>query len=190
MNLLVIDQTDNWQKSLWLEILNSPQVTGLQYIDLVGQSVNSTMEYMVQGTAYEGGGFLTEMPFSWLINRHINEYLKNTSEEPLPDGQGILVLLTNELFYSFCNRRFSFIANCFYKNQVFHLMVYFFYHTVSFVVLLIEKYTWHNVLFCLFWCVWYGLSITLMVLDMISFIVHYGDWFVLDTYYSEHMIIF
>lgn len=72
----------------WLEILNSPQVTGLHYIDFFAQSYRTATEYMVQSTAYEGGAFQAKLPFSWIIYSHIDEILKYTSEEPQPQGQG------------------------------------------------------------------------------------------------------
>ncbi|CAC5422253.1 RNF213 [Mytilus coruscus] len=87
MNIIACDQVENWQRFLWLEILNSPQVTGLHYIDFVAQSYRTTTEYMVQGTAYEGGDFQAKVPFSWIIYSHIDDILKSTSEEPQPHGQ-------------------------------------------------------------------------------------------------------
>lgn len=79
MNIVISEQAHHWQRFVWLNILNCPQVTQLHYTHSMG-------EHVVQGTAYEGGGFLAGMPFSWLIYNQIDEIMKTTFEEPGSHG--------------------------------------------------------------------------------------------------------
>lgn len=80
MNIVISEHAHHWQRSVWLKILNCPHVTQLHYThQMMG-------EHVVQGTAFEGGGFLAGMPFSWLIYRQIDEIIKTTFEEPGSQG--------------------------------------------------------------------------------------------------------
>ena len=81
MNIIVNEESQNWQRFLWIEILNCPPVTQLQNIDF------AVSEFVVQGTAYEGGYFSAAMPYSWLIYRHIEQLLKISFEEPQSQGK-------------------------------------------------------------------------------------------------------
>ncbi|XP_076109129.1 E3 ubiquitin-protein ligase rnf213-alpha-like [Mytilus galloprovincialis] len=87
MNIVISEQAHHWQRFVWLNILNCPQVTQLHYTHSMG-------EHVVQGTAYEGGGFLAGMPFSWLIYNQIDEIMKTTFEEPgSHENHGLLELV-------------------------------------------------------------------------------------------------
>lgn len=107
MNLFVNDEAENWQKVLWLQIVNSPRVTGMQYIDLMGQHFVSRIEYMVQSTAFAEEEFVARMPFSWLIYETIDEYLQKTIEEAQLKGEGMDIMFFI-LYYVCC----SFTLGC------------------------------------------------------------------------------
>lgn len=81
MNIIVNEESQNWKRFLWIEILNCPLVTQLQNIDF------AVSEFVVQGTAYEGGYFSAAMPYSWLIYRYIEQLLKISFEEPQSQGK-------------------------------------------------------------------------------------------------------
>ncbi|CAG2226879.1 RNF213 [Mytilus edulis] len=106
LNIIACDQVEHWMIIFWLEILNSPRVTGLHYnIDFFAQSYQTSTEYMVQSTAYEGGAFQAKLPFSWIIFSLIDKILKYTSEEQQPQGQVApssydLVMLAASIFES------------------------------------------------------------------------------------------
>ncbi|XP_071137105.1 E3 ubiquitin-protein ligase rnf213-alpha-like [Mytilus edulis] len=94
MNIVMSEQAHHWQKFAWLEILNCPQVTQLHYTHSPNLPHQMMAEHVVQGTAYEGGGFLAGMPFSWLIYRQIEEIMKTTFEEPgIHENHGMLKLV-------------------------------------------------------------------------------------------------
>ncbi|CAC5380698.1 RNF213 [Mytilus coruscus] len=82
MNIVMSEQAHHWQRFVWLNILNCPHVTQLHYTHSFSLPHQMMAEHVVQGTAYEGGGFLAGMPFSWLIYSQIDEIIKTTFEEP------------------------------------------------------------------------------------------------------------
>lgn len=63
-----------WKTRLWLDVLNSPNVTELKYADLLIQKQNTMLpEFRVEGTSYKGLTFGAKMPFSWLIFKLIDK---------------------------------------------------------------------------------------------------------------------
>ena len=76
------EKSGDWQKFLWVEFLNIPQLTQMQYSDCTNHTGHLLSEYLVQGTSFEGGFFNAVMPFSWILYKHIDEVVKATAEEP------------------------------------------------------------------------------------------------------------
>ena len=71
----------SWKYKLWLEIINSPAVTRMEYSMVVSpRNQKELPEVMVNGTGCDGQMFCALMPFSWLIYRFIDQMIRTSKE--------------------------------------------------------------------------------------------------------------
>ncbi|XP_052086034.1 E3 ubiquitin-protein ligase RNF213-like [Mytilus californianus] len=75
------EQKQKWQTELWLQIINDPELTQLNYTTIVSPKQQQELsEYVVKTTSSTGRVFSAVMPFSWLIYNQIDEVLVNTKK--------------------------------------------------------------------------------------------------------------
>lgn len=77
LDLLIKRNPSSWEHTLWLEIINNPSATQIEYAMVVSPKKQDELpEVMVKGTGCDGLKFNALMPFSWLIYRLINQFLR------------------------------------------------------------------------------------------------------------------
>ncbi|CAG2194992.1 RNF213 [Mytilus edulis] len=82
-NLDILINEHDWKRKIWLQILNSPTATGLQYGDLLNQKSNKMLsEFVAEVTSYDGKFFTGRLPFSWIIQRFIETLWTHILKRP------------------------------------------------------------------------------------------------------------
>ncbi|XP_062600033.1 E3 ubiquitin-protein ligase rnf213-alpha-like, partial [Saccostrea cucullata] len=81
LDLLIKTDPDTWQHKLWLEIINDPSVTQIEYSMIVSPKRQQELpEVMVRGTGCDGQKFTAQMPFSWLIYNQIDRTMRTSQD--------------------------------------------------------------------------------------------------------------
>lgn len=79
LDLLIQRDPSSWEHILWLEIINNPSATQIEYSMVVSPKKQEELpEVMVKGTGCDGLKFKALMPFSWLIFRLIDRILRTS----------------------------------------------------------------------------------------------------------------
>ncbi|XP_062573630.1 E3 ubiquitin-protein ligase rnf213-alpha-like, partial [Saccostrea cucullata] len=72
LDLLIKTDPDTWQHKLWLEIINEPSATHIEYSVIMSPKRQQELpEMIVRGTGCDGQKFSAQVPFSWLIYKMI-----------------------------------------------------------------------------------------------------------------------
>jgi hypothetical protein len=81
LDLLIQTEPNSWKHQVWLEIINDPSATGIEYSMIVSPKKQQELpEVMVKGTRCDGGKFRARMPFSWLIYRLIDRIIRTSQD--------------------------------------------------------------------------------------------------------------
>lgn len=79
LDILIKKDQRSWEYKLWLEIINNPSATQIEYSIVVSPKNKEELpEVMVKGTGCDGQQFNASMPFSWLIYKHIDQILRTS----------------------------------------------------------------------------------------------------------------
>uniref|UniRef100_A0A8W8MG84 B box-type domain-containing protein n=1 Tax=Magallana gigas TaxID=29159 RepID=A0A8W8MG84_MAGGI len=79
LDLLIQRDPSSWEHKLWLEIINNPSATQIEYSMVVSPKKQEELpEVIVKGTGCDGLKFKALMPFSWLIYRLIDQILRTS----------------------------------------------------------------------------------------------------------------
>nr|XP_034331576.1 E3 ubiquitin-protein ligase rnf213-alpha [Crassostrea gigas] len=79
LDLLIQKEPSSWEHKLWLEIINNPSATQIEYSMVVSPKDREELpEVIVKGTGFDGIKFKAMMPFSWLIYRLIDQILRTS----------------------------------------------------------------------------------------------------------------
>eukprot|EP00105_Crassostrea_gigas_P007930 XP_011422347.1 PREDICTED: E3 ubiquitin-protein ligase rnf213-alpha isoform X2 [Crassostrea gigas] len=79
LDLLIQKEPSYWEHILWLEIINKPSATQIEYSMVVSPKKQEELpEVIVKGTGCDGLKFNALMPFSWLIYRLIDRILRTS----------------------------------------------------------------------------------------------------------------
>nr|XP_022293483.1 E3 ubiquitin-protein ligase rnf213-alpha-like isoform X1 [Crassostrea virginica] len=97
LDLLIQKEPNSWEYKLWLEIINNPSATRIEYSMVVSPKTQQELsEVMVRGTGCDGQTFQPLMPFSWLIYRFIDQMMRTTQEvEKHESGQEMIQRVSN-----------------------------------------------------------------------------------------------
>lgn len=114
LDLLIQTDPNSWKHNVWLEIINDPSATGIEYSMIVSPKKQQELpEVVVKGTGCEGKKFRARMPFSWLIYKLIDRIIR-TSQDVDKHGKSTdcgvqSVRFLGGLLYD--------ILNLYYKNK-------------------------------------------------------------------------
>ncbi|XP_061169263.1 E3 ubiquitin-protein ligase RNF213-like isoform X1 [Saccostrea echinata] len=86
LDLLIKTDSDTWEHRLWLEIINDPSATQIEYSMIVSPKRQQELpEVMVRGTGCDGQKFTAQMPFSWLIYKLIDRTMRTSQDIEKPE---------------------------------------------------------------------------------------------------------
>ncbi|XP_061169274.1 E3 ubiquitin-protein ligase rnf213-alpha-like [Saccostrea echinata] len=96
LDLLIKTDSDTWENKLWLEIINDPSATQIEYSMIVSPKRQQELpEVMVRGTGCDGQKFTAQMPFSWLIYKLIDQILRTSQNlEKIETIQELVIRVT------------------------------------------------------------------------------------------------
>ncbi|XP_056014152.1 E3 ubiquitin-protein ligase rnf213-alpha-like isoform X2 [Ostrea edulis] len=81
LDLLIQTDPNSWKHKVWLEIINDPSATGIEYSMIVSPKKQQELpEVVVKGTGCEGVKFRARMPFSWLIYKLIDRVIRTSQD--------------------------------------------------------------------------------------------------------------
>lgn len=68
-NMDILAEAD-WKQHLWLQVINCPQATNINYSMFISpHGLKQMSDFTVSGTGFNGHMFSAKLPFSWMIFR-------------------------------------------------------------------------------------------------------------------------
>ncbi|XP_052087598.1 E3 ubiquitin-protein ligase rnf213-alpha-like isoform X5 [Mytilus californianus] len=103
LDILTENESNHWNVSIWLDILNDPEITQIKYQNMVSPTKHLELhEVAVKPTSVEGKVFSAKMSFSWLIIDQVQKILKTTieSEDTTENNTLDIIMKAAEIFQS------------------------------------------------------------------------------------------